>query len=691
MQALRRSGNWPGVLRLLDMPNDNPLRPIVLRAVAEQANAVVVDGLLERLAKERDAGRRRDYADVLARVYKKPGPWTYWGYRPGPRPANTVAWEQSDAIAKALDRLLADADRSVRLAVLERMRREQVPTSAVTLGRGLREEKYEAAAMTLLGALREHPADATAKVLREVVVDAARSDKVRREALAAFVAGGPKGANVALLLLARDLEDGQVLCDLLGHLGTRPGIETAGVLLGKLDSPEPAVRAAALSAFVAVSPAKAPLEHEIVVNLLGGDSSLVRRAAARAAGQWRIVAAIPRLLEQARDRDAEVRRASLEALRLLKEPRVVPIALAALADANTHDTAVRCVADLGGPEHAAALAKEVCRQPVPSSVMLALATLTRWVEQSPDRRAALDILAAEVQGAAGLLGRWTLRPAASEAEAAAVSAGGAGHGPALLGAGLDARVTLVNGKIAVATFVAAEDMTAQFLTGSSTPFRVWLNGKAVYRRTEPRSLQLDGERFTAKLVQGVNRLAVQFEDAGKPGGGKPGEFHVRFRRISSKAEHEQLTQAALARPGNAERGRKVFLDMQKSQCLKCHRLGNDGERIGPELTGVGSRFPRAYLIEAILEPSRATAPSFQTWTVSLKDGRALAGVKIDERDGAVTFADQKGDKHTVKAADIEEQRPSPQSTMPDGLERQLSVDEFVDLIAFLTSQKQAAP
>jgi putative membrane-bound dehydrogenase-like protein len=702
MQALRRSGNWPGVLRLLDMPDDNPLRPIALRAVAEQANAVVVDGLLERLAQERDAGRRRDYSDLLTRVYKKPGPWTYWGYRPGPRPANTVAWEQSDPIAKALDHVLADADRSVRLAVLQRMRREQVPTSAATLGRWLREEKDEAAALTLLAAFREHPADATGNVFREVVIDKDRSEKVRREALAAFVGGARPGENSALLLLARDLEDGQVLCDLLGHLGTRPAMETTAVLLDKLRAPEPTVRAAALSALVAVSPAKAPLEHEIVVNLLGGDSSLVRRAAARAAGQWRIAAAIPRLLEGARDRDAEVRRASLEALRLLKEPRVVPVALAALADATTHDTAVQCVADLGGPEHAATLAKEVCRQPAPSSVMLVLATLTRWREQSPERRAALDDLAAEVQGAAGLLGRWTLRGAASPEEAAAWSARGAdAQGPALVGVGLDARVKLASGNLAVATFAAPEDMTAQFLTGSSAPFRVWLNGKAVYRRTEPRSLQLDGERFTAKLVQGVNRLAVQLEDAGKPGGGKPGggkpgggkpgEFHVRFRRVSSKAEHEQLTQAALVRPGNAERGRKVFLDVQKSQCLKCHRLGNDGERIGPELTGVGSRFPRAYLIEAILEPSRATAPSFQTWTVLLKNGRTLAGVKIDERDGAVTFADQKGDKHTVKAADIEEQLPSPQSTMPDGLERQLSADEFVDLIAFLTSQKQAPP
>ena len=67
---------------------------------------------------------------LLARVYKTPGPWVYWGYRPAPRPANTVAWERTEAIAEALDRALDDPDDDVRLAVLRRMIREKVPTRA---------------------------------------------------------------------------------------------------------------------------------------------------------------------------------------------------------------------------------------------------------------------------------------------------------------------------------------------------------------------------------------------------------------------------------------------------------------------------------------------------------------------------------------------------------------------------------
>ena len=107
MQTLRRSGNWGAVLRWLDRTGGDRLRPIALRAIADRADAEVVDGLIERLRAEKDAERRREYADALSLVYKKPGPWVYWGYRPAPRPAHSVAWERTEAIERALDQALA--------------------------------------------------------------------------------------------------------------------------------------------------------------------------------------------------------------------------------------------------------------------------------------------------------------------------------------------------------------------------------------------------------------------------------------------------------------------------------------------------------------------------------------------------------------------------------------------------------
>jgi putative heme-binding domain-containing protein len=232
----------------------------------------------------------------------------------------------------------------------------------------------------------------------------------------------------------------------------------------------------------------------------------------------------------------------------------------------------------------------------------------------------------------------------------------------------------------------AEPATVQFLTSSSGTLRVWLNGRMVHGRNEPRSFQPDSERFDAVLPKGPSRLLVQVAVA------KGGvAFHLRFRRKSTRAEHEKLTQAALSQAGDPERGRQVFLNIDKSQCLKCHRLAERGERIGPELTGIGGRFPRIYLIESILEPSRTIATGFQTTSVFLKDGRTLSGIVISEEDETITLGDNEGRKHVLAKKDVEEQRAQAVSTMPEGLEKRLTADEFVDLIAFLASQKDTRP
>jgi hypothetical protein len=54
----------------------------------------------------------------------------------------------------------------------------------------------------------------------------------------------------------------------------------------------------------------------------------------------------------------------------------------------------------------------------------------------------------------------------------------------------------------------------------------------------------------------------------------------------------------------------------------------------------------------------------------------------------LTLADSQGQKHLLAKADIEEQQPSLRSTMPEGLEKLFTENDFIDLIAFLANQKE---
>jgi putative heme-binding domain-containing protein len=236
--------------------------------------------------------------------------------------------------------------------------------------------------------------------------------------------------------------------------------------------------------------------------------------------------------------------------------------------------------------------------------------------------------------------------------------------------------------LAQADVIVSESCVVEFMGCTSTGVCLDINGRRVYRRDGARPFVPDSESFDTELGKGRNRIVVTLSAVGRGV-----QFHWRFRRKSSAAEHERLTQTALKRAGDSRRGRELFFNAAKTQCVKCHRVGEQGERIGPDLTGVGSRFPRIYLIESVLQPSRSITPGYQTFLVSLKSGRVVTGVKITETDNSLTLGDNKGDKLVLRKTEIEEQRPHPLSLMPEGLEKQLTGDEFVDLIAFLVSLK----
>src|SRR5262249_21899946 len=148
----------------------------------------------------------------------------------------------------------------------------------------------------------------------------------------------------------------------------------------------------------------------------------------------------------------------------------------------------------------------------------------------------------------------------------------------------------------------------------------------------------------AKLLGGGSRLVIELTGRAVP------EFQVRFRSKSSKADHERLMKLVLEGAGNGERGRELFLNAETTQCVKCHRIGEEGGRVGPDLAGIGSRFSRIHLVESVLEPSRTIAPSYETLAVALQSGQVLNGVKSSETASELVLGDNQGKLHTISKA-----------------------------------------
>jgi putative heme-binding domain-containing protein len=126
--------------------------------------------------------------------------------------------------------------------------------------------------------------------------------------------------------------------------------------------------------------------------------------------------------------------------------------------------------------------------------------------------------------------------------------------------------------------------------------------------------------------------------------------------------------------------------------LQC--FPDDGSGIGNLLVTLGRTGSQPHCCKRGLhdvggpQASRTIAPSFETLGVVLKNGKVLYGIKVEETDRSITLVDSQLQKYVVNLADIEGRQVHPTSTMPEGLEKRLTEDEFVDLISYLANLKE---
>jgi len=141
--------------------------------------------------------------------------------------------------------------------------------------------------------------------------------------------------------------------------------------------------------------------------------------------------------------------------------------------------------------------------------------------------------------------------------------------------------------------------------------------------------------------------------------------------------------------GDSARGRTVFADRERCGCLKCHRVGKEGEKYGPVLDNVGAKLARGHLIEAVLEPSRQIVEGYRLTVLTLKSGHVLSGLVDSETVAELALVDANGERAMVSKADIEERAFGDTSPMPDNLVAKVSPAEFADLVAYLQSLRSS--
>ena len=120
----------------------------------------------------------------------------------------------------------------------------------------------------------------------------------------------------------------------------------------------------------------------------------------------------------------------------------------------------------------------------------------------------------------------------------------------------------------------------------------------------------------------------------------------------------------------------------KQRVADCHRLGNDGFAVGPDLSGARSGGKEKLLVN-ILDPNREIPPNYFGYIVETREGDSYAGLIVNETANSVTVRPPLGTEVVVPRLRIANMQASRLSLMPEGLEEGLSEQDLADLVDFI--------
>jgi putative heme-binding domain-containing protein len=137
---------------------------------------------------------------------------------------------------------------------------------------------------------------------------------------------------------------------------------------------------------------------------------------------------------------------------------------------------------------------------------------------------------------------------------------------------------------------------------------------------------------------------------------------------------------ALKMKGDPQKGRQVY----ERTCSECHKLGTTGSEVGPDLRTVTTHYKEALMAD-ILMPNLNIESGYEEYLVEGTDGQMITGILAKETPTTITLRRRKGEEDTVLRSSIKSMRSLSVSPMPEDLDKNVSIEQMADLIAYIKS------
>jgi putative heme-binding domain-containing protein len=165
------------------------------------------------------------------------------------------------------------------------------------------------------------------------------------------------------------------------------------------------------------------------------------------------------------------------------------------------------------------------------------------------------------------------------------------------------------------------------------------------------------------------------------------DLRNKARKLFTNTNEDEINrtyQAALQKQGDAINGKNIY----QQQCALCHQVrGKMGVTLGPDL-GTIHNWSKDAIMANILAPNQSISSGYELWDVELNNGESIQGIISSETPGAISLRNIGAAEKTIRRQDIKSLKALPMSIMTEGLEKQITVDEMADLLAFLKSNEE---
>ena len=138
-------------------------------------------------------------------------------------------------------------------------------------------------------------------------------------------------------------------------------------------------------------------------------------------------------------------------------------------------------------------------------------------------------------------------------------------------------------------------------------------------------------------------------------------------------------------PGDAAAGQALY---QTNKCADCHRIGDTGSRVGPDLSVVGQLRSPDSLQLALEAPDDEVLPEHRRAKIVLRDGATVTGRLLNQDAFTVQVLTDKEELKSYARANLREYTILDKGLMPS-YKGKLTPQQIIDIVNYLATLKPA--